>query len=970
MAAMDLTGCLRKALSMMAADATVVVSVTSLGLRRAKAWSIARLSCKTREKYPVSVTLSDVTRTRLERYPVSVTPSDVTHSPQKEEVSCSPRRPRLFQFCGGSLPGQVRCQPKVLSCPVLSPRVPSAMPQHVIKRVGPYDLLAPPIGHGSFATVYRAAHRQTNQTLAVKAVLRKRLNKKLMTNLEAEIHILQRLDHPNVVALHDVQTTENNIYIVMEFCPGGDLHTLIKHNGPQSELQAQRYMSQLANGIRYLRLHNLVHRDLKPQNLLLTTLQPDAVLKIADFGFARYVQQQDMAETLCGSPLYMAPEILRSHKYDAKADLWSVGTILHELITGKPPYSGSNQVQLLRHVDEVEVSAPPHVSSICAHLLLNLLKRAPTERLSFEAFFAHPFFTDAPPQQEAPLTPAHGGRGGEKEGKGQQADTNKRMGKGDHLSRPQNDASHAPEVKIVNKPCVEKSGPLSKQEGRGEANSSANSMRASPPTGSNNLISMMGGCVSPTPTMSSRGGAMERSRDGQTQTPQKKSHKELSGNGVMHNETAQCRDTSPTAALLSSSPPNYQSVPSLSPQLPPALASPMFPTYLGFAPSLPPELPLSAMGDAVRPKSVVATANSTASPALLKTGAIETAMHLPSRSSPSVGLPTGFNVTLISELASPGISAVQDSSLDGLDNEYVLVTTNSNTNPNVRRSVGGECSRSSGNMTCATSSNARPSPHGSDSAKQPTSTISVKATPASEKEVSHGLLAARAFAVAELAELALQGGIGLHGEAFTPVEAFALHVKALDLIRNAMRQHQPHTAPVTVSQNSAFAASSSEEVVNELRTRFSSLLLNAEHIRARLRSEPITVHAGSQSASLDASQRSPRGSQLSLSSSQRSPSCAHDRFSPATVCVEELLYRLALGMGREAALDELLGKLQSSRAMYERAQLLLTQLAMEPDVGEEDRAVLAKYAAGFSWRLHETAQQLERESNLRAQLDA
>jgi serine/threonine-protein kinase ULK/ATG1 len=98
------------------------------------------------------------------------------------------------------------------------------------------------------------------------------------------------------------------------------------------------------------------------QNLLLSTNDSNAMLKIADFGFARLLQPQGMAETLCGSPLYMAPEILQSKKYDAKADLWSVGAILYQLVTGRPPFSGNNHVQLLQNIIKTnEVRFPESV---------------------------------------------------------------------------------------------------------------------------------------------------------------------------------------------------------------------------------------------------------------------------------------------------------------------------------------------------------------------------------------------------------------------------------------------------------------------------------------------------------------------------------------------------------------------------------------------------------------------------------
>ena len=154
-----------------------------------------------------------------------------------------------------------------------------------------------------------------------------------------------------------------------------------------------------------------MQRDLKPQNLLLATSDttttaavdsdplsspPPPTLKIADFGFARALGPHLMAETLCGSPLYMAPEILLSQKYDAKADLWSVGTILYEALAGKPPYTGGNQVALLRNIRDREARLPPEVATQVTHqcrsLVYSLLKRNVADRLTFEEFFEHPFF--------------------------------------------------------------------------------------------------------------------------------------------------------------------------------------------------------------------------------------------------------------------------------------------------------------------------------------------------------------------------------------------------------------------------------------------------------------------------------------------------------------------------------------------------------------------------------------------------
>jgi serine/threonine-protein kinase ULK/ATG1 len=156
-------------------------------------------------------------------------------------------------------------------------------------------------------------------------------------------------------------------------------------------------MLQLASGLHAMRRSQLIHRDLKPQNLLLTADDLNADLKIADFGFARYVRDSEgMADTVCGSPLYMAPEVLNYQKYDAKADLWSTGAILFEMLVGQVPFTGQNQVQLLRNIQTTEFKIPGHIakdlSPECIDLLRGLLRRDADNRISFDEFFNHPFF--------------------------------------------------------------------------------------------------------------------------------------------------------------------------------------------------------------------------------------------------------------------------------------------------------------------------------------------------------------------------------------------------------------------------------------------------------------------------------------------------------------------------------------------------------------------------------------------------
>ena len=151
----------------------------------------------------------------------------------------------------------------------------------------------------------------------------------------------------------------------------------------------------MSAGLLVLHKLNFIHRDLKPQNILLSENSENATIKIADFGFARALNPTDMAATVCGSPLYMAPEILRHERYDAKADLWSIGSILYELIFGRPPFSGPNPMQLLATIENspkrIVLPKDPHISKSCESLLSSVLIRDPAERMNPDQFFCHEF---------------------------------------------------------------------------------------------------------------------------------------------------------------------------------------------------------------------------------------------------------------------------------------------------------------------------------------------------------------------------------------------------------------------------------------------------------------------------------------------------------------------------------------------------------------------------------------------------
>ncbi|XP_013833524.1 serine/threonine-protein kinase ULK3 isoform X9 [Sus scrofa] len=179
----------------------------------------------------------------------------------------------------------------------------------------------------------------------------------------------------------------------MEFCAGGDLSRFIHTRRILPEKVARVFMQQLASALQFLHERNISHLDLKPQNILLSSLEKPH-LKLADFGFAQHMSPWDEKHVLRGSPLYMAPEMVCQRQYDARVDLWSVGVILYEALFGQPPFASRSFSELeekIRSNRVIELPLRPLLSQDCRDLLQRLLERDPNRRISFQDFFAHPW---------------------------------------------------------------------------------------------------------------------------------------------------------------------------------------------------------------------------------------------------------------------------------------------------------------------------------------------------------------------------------------------------------------------------------------------------------------------------------------------------------------------------------------------------------------------------------------------------
>lgn len=256
------------------------------------------------------------------------------------------------------------------------------------------------LGKGSFGTVYLATQRSTQRLVALKEVPEANLSERVKARLDMEINCQQAIQSQYVVALLDSFTLRSGQYIALEYCEGGDLDKFLKKNGPVSESIAQKWMQQLACGLKELKSKKIMHRDLKLQNILLTAESTSAAVKLADFGMSK-VMDEDLTTTRLGSPIYMAPEMfVPEAKYDLKADVWSLGIVFYQMVTGELPLEAKFKAEIPMAQRSLK-PVPVELSECCKDLITRMLAYESTQRISFDELFTHPFICPPAGQQPA-----------------------------------------------------------------------------------------------------------------------------------------------------------------------------------------------------------------------------------------------------------------------------------------------------------------------------------------------------------------------------------------------------------------------------------------------------------------------------------------------------------------------------------------------------------------------------------------
>ena len=251
------------------------------------------------------------------------------------------------------------------------------------------------LGAGSFGHVYLVSHKKTKVQYAVKAI-----DKRNKTNIEEkpyfrrEVEVMYKIHHPNVVKLYGHFEDNNYCYFIMEYISKGNIYGLIPQD-KKKRLSAQVVASLMKDVISAVYfLHNMnppiIHRDIKPENVLLAE---GLVAKLTDFGWSNYMQEDEKRTTVCGTPIYLAPEIIKEQGHDERVDVWCIGVLLFELMTGNVPFQGNDIETLKSNILKLKIAWPRDINTDAKNLIMKILKLDPNARLPLSDMLQHPFFT-------------------------------------------------------------------------------------------------------------------------------------------------------------------------------------------------------------------------------------------------------------------------------------------------------------------------------------------------------------------------------------------------------------------------------------------------------------------------------------------------------------------------------------------------------------------------------------------------
>jgi len=260
------------------------------------------------------------------------------------------------------------------------------------------------IGRGGFSIVYDGTSKATGKKVAIKVIDKKKQDGEQLVLLQREIDIMKRLKHPNIVALYDVFDDPSHISLVLEYVSGGELYDEIVKRGSFTESDACTVLRQVLSATEYLHENGIAHRDLKPENLLISSESGGLQVKIADFGLSKDFSDSNAMTTCCGSPSYVAPEVLQQGMYNNSCDIWSIGVILYVLLSGFLPFFGETQEELFDKILTGSYSFAnkvwDEISPTAKDLVTKMLTLNEEDRPTAKQCLEHPWFKASNPRKQ------------------------------------------------------------------------------------------------------------------------------------------------------------------------------------------------------------------------------------------------------------------------------------------------------------------------------------------------------------------------------------------------------------------------------------------------------------------------------------------------------------------------------------------------------------------------------------------
>lgn len=253
-----------------------------------------------------------------------------------------------------------------------------------------------PIGRGAFGEVWKVMHHPSNKTYCIKILDKHEIaEQKLITQLNQEIEIMYKIEHPHSIKLINHFEDDDKIYMIMNIASKGTLFSYLKEHFKLDEKTAAQLFRETLSIVKYLHSFEpkILHRDIKPENLL---LDDEMRIKLCDYGWACYYTSDSKLKTYCGTPEYVSPEMLRKVGYDEKIDIWALGVLLFEMLAGYAPFSANNKEDLYSNVLKVKINWPNDFPPLAKDLVMRILRFEPNERISIDEMLKHPWLKKTP----------------------------------------------------------------------------------------------------------------------------------------------------------------------------------------------------------------------------------------------------------------------------------------------------------------------------------------------------------------------------------------------------------------------------------------------------------------------------------------------------------------------------------------------------------------------------------------------